>query len=199
MALVLLFAEKTTAQGGLEQYCYLEKNKSSVWVPVMHYRSTRGWYAEGRYNYEAMNTFSLYAGKEFTKKGKFSMTATPLVGGVVGEFKGLSAGLNLTLDYGKFFFGSQSQYTISANPENLDFFFSWSEIAFQPARWIYFGLSAQYTYYSAVNQSLFEPGAVIGFEIGKWTFPLYCFNIMEDKKYFVLGINLELDTKSLKK
>jgi hypothetical protein len=199
IAIVLLFAENLTAQGSLEQYCYLEKDKTSVWVPLMHYRTTRGWYAEGRYNYEAMNTFSMYVGKEFSRKGKLSTSLTPLAGAVVGEFKGCSAGLNIAIDYRKFFFSVQSQYTMSANSNNRDFFFSWSELVYQPARWIYFGLSSQHTYYSSINSTTFEPGAVAGFQIGKWTFPVYCFNASEEERYFVLGINVDLAAKSMSK
>jgi len=207
MALLLLFAEKTTAQPGLEQYCYVEKDKANIWVRMIHYRTPRGWYAEGRYNYEAERSLSIYVGKEFTRKvrkgfarkSKLSMAVTPLAGIVVGDFRGLSAGLNLKLGYGKFFFGSQSQYTTSAETNALDFFFNWSELGCQPAPWIYFGLSVQHTYYDVLNINLFDPGAVIGFEIGRWAFPFYCFNIMEREKYFVWGITLNLEPGSINK
>jgi hypothetical protein len=192
LIILLLSAMKLTAQGSFEQYCYVEKDKASVWVPILHYQSKKGWYAEGRYNYESVNTFSLYAGKKFSRQSKLSTSVTPLLGAVVGNFKGVSAGLNITLDYRKFFFDSQSQYTISSNSDNLDFFFSWSELTYQPFQWIYFGLSTQHTYYSAVDETSFESGAVTGFHLGKWTFPVYCFNITDNERYFVLGVNLDL-------
>lgn len=192
---MVLFADKIPAQGSIEQYTYMAQNKTLTFVPVVRYRSTTRWYAEARYNYEETNTFSLYAGKTFSNTGKLSYSITPLLGGVIGNFKGGSIGLNLTLDYRYFFFSSQSQYTFSGESESNNFLFSWSEIGYQPLDWFYFGVSAQHTYYPEINTESFEPGVVVGFEFGKWTFPIYCFSIGEVSRYLVLGINLDVGTK----
>jgi hypothetical protein len=203
---ILVLSNRGSAQARFEQYAYLEKNKPATWVPVVQYESGNQWHAEARYNYESTRTFSLYIGKTFSHQTKLtglrgpssfprnylSYSVTPLVGGVVGNFKGGSAGLNLTVDYRDIFFSSQSQYTFSGDSESLNFFFSWSELVYQAKRWIYLGLSAQSLYFNEINNGSFETGVVIGFEFGKWTFPLYAFNLGASDTYFVAGINLDL-------
>jgi len=36
-----------------------------------------------------------------------------------------------------------------------------------------------------------EAGLLMGFTKGKWTIPVYLFNVLNDQKYFVIGINVE--------
>ena len=50
----------TQAKSGIENYNLLSQGKEYVWMPVAHYQSTKGIYAELRYNYEDVQTFSLY-------------------------------------------------------------------------------------------------------------------------------------------
>lgn len=200
IALIVVFAQTANAQQRFEQYCYLGDGEASTLVPVMNYTSSEDWYVEGRYNYEEQNTFSLYGGKIFSgEKGPLAYSVTPLLGGVMGDFEGGSVGLNLALDFGNFFFSSQSQYTFAVGNEDVDFAYSWSEAGYQPLPWMYFGLSAQHTHMRQANTGEFEPGIVIGFEIGKWTFPVYGFNPLSNNTYFVLGINLDVGTKAVRK
>jgi len=157
-------------------------------VPIVNFESRNNWYFEGRYNYEEMNTFSLYVGRSFSKTDKLSYSIIPMLGGVVGNFKGGSAGVNAVVEYQRLFFSTQSQYTRSFHERSTDFFFTWSELAYQPWQWVYFGLSTQQTYLPKIRSLVSEPGVVLGFSVDRWSFPLYYFN-STNNKYFVLGIN----------
>ena len=195
---LLLVAKNSYAQEGVEQYCYVGSDGTFTWVPMIHFIGKENWYTEARYNYEEMNTGSLYTGKMFLNEGKkLSYSVTPMVGVVIGKFKGGSAGLNLTLDYNDFFFSSQSQYTFSVKDKEANFLFSWVEAGYQPRPWIYVGLSIQHTYYGQLNTGLFEQGVVVGLSIGKLTFPFYGFNPLSDSRYFVLGINMDIVNKDM--
>ena len=181
------------AQNGVEQYFYLQK-KAVTLVSVIHAQNSKNWCVEGRYNYEEQNSFSLYTGKTFSKtKAEFSHSLTPILGGVMGRFKGGSMGLNATLEYKRFAFSSQSQYTVSFKKEEAhpDFFFSWSELNYEFLPWLYFGCSVQHTFYTQEKNHLLEPGAVLGFTSGKWTFPIYGFSLLKENRYFVLGISVQ--------
>ena len=57
----------TQAKGGAEQYYYLGEREAFTMVPIVYYETNNHWYMEGRYNYEAVNTMSVYAGKTFEK------------------------------------------------------------------------------------------------------------------------------------
>jgi len=194
-AFLLCLSQGVLAQGGFEQYCYVSQQGIMTLVPIVHYQSFTNWYVEARYNYEAAKSYSLYAGKIFSKQGKLSFSITPLLGGVIGQFKGGSAGLNLTADFGRVFFASQSQYTSTSVGERSSFFFNWSELAYQPSKWIYAGLAFQHTRTIQTGAKSIQPGLVVGFSVGLWTFPLYVFSPLSNDRYFIAGMNLRLGSR----
>lgn len=174
-------------------------------VPIVSFESEDQWYAEARYNYEDLETFSFYVGKAFTSKSasnyysggptrqreKVVYSVTPLLGGVAGKYNGVSGGLNAVVEYRDLFFSTQSQYTI-AYYESGDFFFAWSELGYQPWKWMFFGVTTQHTYLYQSARLIVEPGGVIGFTMGQWNFPLYVFSPASDHYYFVLGASLSI-------
>jgi hypothetical protein len=176
------------AQVGVEQYLYVNKREMMALVPIVNFESYNHWYFEGRYNYEEMKTFSFYVGRSFSKKDNLTYSIIPMLGGVVGRFKGGSAGVNAVVEYQRLFFSTQSQYTRSFHERNTDFLFAWSELAYQPWQWFYFGLSTQQTYLPKIRSMMTEPGVMLGLTLDRWTFPLYYFNSTSNK-YFVVGIN----------
>jgi hypothetical protein len=186
---MILNATNLLAQVGFEQYFYVTDKKMVTLVPVLDYQADNHMYVEGRYNYEELNTFSLYLGRTFSVSRKVSYSVTPMLGGVIGKFKGGSAGINAAAEYRKIFFSSQSQYTCSFNESNNDFFFAWSDLGYQPLKWLYVGLSTQQTYLPHSRSLIAESGVLLGFLVKKWTFPLYSFSPFGNDTYFVLGIN----------
>jgi hypothetical protein len=188
--LFLLFTVRSQAKAGFEQYSYMGAGQSNGLVPVAHYESNKKWYAEARYNYDNFQTFSLYAGKTFSKENDFSYAFTPMIGGMIGKLKGGSLGLNTEFSFRKFNFSSQSQYSVSAESQNGNFFFTWSELYYQPLHWIYTGVTLQHTRVYRTN-ALVEPGVLLGFSFNHWSFPIYSFSPFADERYFVVGINWE--------
>lgn len=191
----LFFVTTANAQPGVEQYCYLRQHASASQVQLLHYQTTKNWYVEARYNYEDDNTAALYFGKTFSNERKFSYSITPIVGGVAGKLNGGSLGFNATAGYQNFFFASQTQYTFSAEDETCNFFFSWSEVGYEIRPWVYTGIAVQQTNLFHTSAQI-EPGAVLGFVLKNFTFPLYTFSPLTEHAYYVLGINLTLGSKN---
>jgi hypothetical protein len=54
---------------------------------------------EPRYNYEDLNTISAWAGYNFTGGKKFEYAITPILGCILGNTRGISAGLEFTLGF----------------------------------------------------------------------------------------------------
>src|SRR5688572_7405401 len=107
--LFLLHTIFVLAQSGFEQYCYWQKNKPMTIVPIVRFQNNKKWYGEARFNYEELGSFSLHVGKNFHKeRGHFSYSLTPIVGGVVGKYDGLSLGLLTSAKFHDLFFSSQS-------------------------------------------------------------------------------------------
>jgi hypothetical protein len=188
--LFLTQAARTQSKLGFEQYSYMGAGQLNTLVPVAHYESGKKWYTEARYNYEDLQTFSLYAGKTFSRENDFSYALTPMIGGMVGKLKGGSLGLNTAFSFRNFNFTSQSQYSVSADAQANNFFFSWSELYYQPLDWMYTGVSLQHTQVYRTN-ALVEPGLLVGFSFNHWTFPIYSFSPFGSERYFVVGINWE--------
>ena len=114
----------------MQEYYYLGAKQAFTLVPIVYFQNHQNWYFEGRYNYEALNTVSVYAGKIYERKAKISWSVNPVMGLLMGEYKGGSAGMNIKADYKKLSFSSQSQYTFSLFNKKENFTYSWSELAF---------------------------------------------------------------------
>lgn len=178
------------AEAAVEQYHYMGKGQPYVFMPIAYFKTARNWYAEARYNYEDIETFSLYLGKSFTGDNNLSYTFTPLIGAAIGRFRGVSTGLNVDLEYGKFFFSAQSQYSMATDKGkgNEDFFYSWSEAGYQPLDWFYAGATFQQTF--TAYEKLLEPGVFFGFSFGRYSIPVYAFDLLNNQRYFIIGITV---------
>jgi hypothetical protein len=194
LIIVILIISWTFALGqtGFEQYHYLEGN-TYTFVPVVHVQTANNLYAEARYNYEEQKTFSVYLGKTFPKATKhLSYSFTPMVGGMLGQFKGGSAGLTMSLEYKKFFLSSQPQYTVFSGERSRSYFFQWSEVGYELTPWLFAGCSIQQTHYTQTKVNVTEAGVLMGFSLGKWIFPVYIFSPLSTSRYLVLGITYGL-------
>ena len=174
----------------LDQYHIVNPGQPYQYMPVMHYQHARKWYAEARYNYEDAETFSLYLGKAITGGKSLNYSIVPMLGGSVGRFQGVSTALNIDMDYHKFFFSSQSQYSRSTIQYGEYFLYSWSEIGYQGLKWLYAGLSVQHTYDRLAGNEL-QPGMMIGFTFNKFTIPVYTFDPFNNNgRNFVVGVTM---------
>lgn len=190
VAFLLSLEAFAQSDGAIEMIHYFRPSESFSMGPIVKLKNKRHWYIEGRYNYEERQTVSLYFGKSYSRQSKFSYTIVPIVGGVVGRFKGGSIGVNMELSYQHFYLSSQSQYTASSSREAQDFFFSWTELGYEITPWCFAGLSMQPTYYTQSRRnSAVSPGVVAGIVWGKWTIPFYVFEpLVPSKAMFVCSV-----------
>ena len=99
MLFALLHKADAQSKASLEQYYYMGNSKPIVVMPIADYQLKNNWYLEGRYNYEALKTGSVYIGKTFSHEGTVSYSFSPLLGTVIGQFNGGSAGEDLEVIY----------------------------------------------------------------------------------------------------
>ncbi len=182
----------------VEQYYFTPAAGSeAMMTPMANFTTSDNWYGEARYNFDELNTLSLYAGRKFSGTGNFSWQATPLIGGLIGQMNGGSVGVNFGLDHRKLFFTSLSQYSFSIENNTDKYFYNWSDLGYNATSWLYAGLAMQQTnIYRTVGR--LEPGCMIGFSIRNWTIPLYAFNGGGQERYFVLGLNWQWEGKKKK-
>lgn len=190
---VLFLSVEATAQitGRIEQIYYYDEAGGFAMGPVAAFQNKRNWYVEARYNYEEARTISFYIGKVYQGDGAFSYSVAPIFGGVAGRFNGGSAGLNIDLGYKFFYFSTQSQYTFSIENEIDNFYFSWSELGYQPLEWLYAGVAIQETYFPQSRAHMTDPGLVVGLTYKRWTLPIYGFKTGNSTQAFVCSIIYE--------
>lgn len=99
---------------------------------------------EARYNYEDIETFSAWAGYNFSGGKKIEYTITPMAGGVVGLSNGIAPGLEFTFTLNKFELYNESEYFIDMEYDN-HFVYSWMDFTYSPTDWLWLGISGQRT------------------------------------------------------
>jgi hypothetical protein len=103
------------------------------------------WHFEGRYNYEAQDTASLWAGYGFDGGDKLKWEITPMLGWVVGDVDGAALGYRGSLRWWKLMLYSEGEQVFSSNDSDDNYFYNWSELTLAPVNWFRFGLVTQRT------------------------------------------------------
>lgn len=186
------------AKSGLENYNQLDQDNAYLWMPILHYQSHKGLYAEFRYNYEEAKTASVFLGKTFESSGKKNeYTWTPMIGFSAGIFKGASLALNAEIGWKRCYISSQMQYSHSFTDREQHFYFNWSEAGYEFSERIFTGIAMQYTLQAGAHD--FQPGLLAGLNIGNFSIPLYLFRPFSRNHSIILGLNYEYRLKPKRK
>jgi len=142
---------------------------------------------EARYNYEDLETASLWAGYNLHIGDKLTLDATPMFGVVFGNTTAIAPGYEISLTWKRFNLSSQGEYVDNTNDKARNFFYSWDELVYSPRDWFHAGLALQHTraYASPVD---LQPGASFGIVHRRWDFTTYIFNVGLNTPTAVLGL-----------
>jgi len=144
---------------------------------------------ESRYNYEGIRTGSVFVGGNFETGEKLKVKATPIVGGVFGDTRGVAPGLELTLDWKKFELYSESEYVIDFAGSSENFFYNWAQLGYSPADWLTVGLASQRTrtYHTGLDV---QRGLFVGFSHKSLTLDVFVFNLGWESPTVVSSVSL---------
>jgi hypothetical protein len=134
-----------------------------------------GLHLEGRYNYEAQGTASLWVGWNLQWGKKLTLALTPMLGGVFGKLNGIAPGLEWSLDWWLLELDSQSELVIDVEDLEKSDFYTWSELRFRPVRWLFAGAALQRTKAHSLAETL-AWGPLLGVSFWKITVEGYWFN-----------------------
>jgi hypothetical protein len=101
-------------------------------------------HAEARYNYEDVDTASLWVGYNLAFGEEVAFELTPLFGVVFGETEGVAPGFKLDVSYGILGLYSEGEYLIEED-SGESYFYTWNELTVSPRDWIRVGLVVQRT------------------------------------------------------
>src|SRR5262245_50102611 len=109
-------------------YYYVVRDDRDYTQPTLS--ADRDWlHLEGRYNYEDLDTGSLWMGYHFSGGGKLDWEVTPMLGGVFGGTSGYGPGFLASLTWGMFDVYSEGEYIFDRGDFDSSFYYSWSEVA----------------------------------------------------------------------
>ncbi len=146
---------------------------------------------EGRYNYESLNTASLWLGYNYSFGDTVAVEFTPMIGGVFGDTSGIAPGYHLAMGWQAFDFYSEGEYVFDRDERTDSFFYNWSEVGWSPLDWLRVGLVAQRTRAYETERDI-QRGLLLGISLGAVTLGGYVFNPDRDDPTYVLSISLDL-------
>lgn len=145
---------------------------------------------ETRYNYEAIDTVSLWAGANFSAGETWVFDATVMLGGVFGEVDGIAPGYRLSLTRGWFELSSEGEYFLDTHDHEENYIYSWTEVAGYPADWFRAGVAAQRTRAYESELSI-QRGVFVGFTYKKFDAAAYVFNPGWEEPTYVLALRFD--------
>lgn len=142
---------------------------------------------ELRFNYEDIDTGSLFTGWTFEGGGELAFAATPMLGFVGGRTEGVAPGLELDLGWRRFALYSESEYLFDTEDSADDFFYSWSTLTYGVTEWLDAGLVAERTKLVDTDFEL-QHGLALEFAFSRLELALYSYNLGTNDAYTVLSL-----------
>ncbi len=167
-------------------YTYIVPDDREYVQPT--FTADRGWlHLEARYNYENLNTASIWGGYNFSGGETLAWEITPMLGGVFGESCGIAPGYKGSLSWWKLELYSEGEYFFDVGDSSDSFFYSWSELSLAPVDWFRFGLAAQRTHLYRSEREI-QRGFLLGFSYKKADLTGYVFNPDDSNPTWVIAV-----------
>jgi hypothetical protein len=145
---------------------------------------------EARYNYEAQDSGSIWAGYTVGGGTALEWEVTPIFGIVFGEARGLAPGYEGSLTWRSLELYSEGEYVFDSRGAADSFFYNWSELTVAPAEWFRLGLVTQRTRAYESDRDV-QRGLLVGFSVGRADLAAYVLNPDDDEPTVVVSLALE--------
>jgi hypothetical protein len=152
------------------------------------FTADRGWlHLEARYNYEDLETGSVWVGYNFGGGDSPAWAVTPMLGGVFGNTTGIAPGYKGSLSWWKLELYSEGQYVIDTGDSSDSFFYNWSELTVAPWDWVRFGMVTQRTRLYESDREI-QRGLLLGFAYRMLTLTGYLLDPDESRPTIIVGL-----------
>jgi hypothetical protein len=181
--------DETSWSFSVSAYAYLVPDSREYVQPTI--TADRGpLHLEARYNYEDLETASVWMGYNFGGGEKLAWELTPMLGGVFGETTGIAPGYKGSVSWWKLELYSEGEAVFDVgNDSDRGFFYNWSELTLAPADWFRFGLVTQRTRVYETDRDI-QRGLLAGFSFRRVDVTGYVFNLDESRPTWVLAATL---------
>jgi hypothetical protein len=169
-------------------YTYLVPDSHDYVQPTV--TADRDWlHLEARYNYENLDTGSVWVGYNLGGGDKLAWELTPMLGGVFGDTTGIAPGYKGSLGWWKLELYSEGEYVFDTGDSSQNYFYNWSELTLAPVDWLRFGLVAQRTRVYESDLDV-QRGFLAGLSWKSLDFTTYVFNLGWEEPTIVIAIGL---------
>jgi len=180
-------ADTPPSSASITGYYYLMRDQPDFWVGIASL--DRGALRlEARYNYEASDSTSLFAGWRFAgRHGELAWEVTPLLGGLFGQVRGVVPALEASLAYGVVDLYVEAEYVRDLDRSADSYFYLWSEIGWSPLEGLRVGLAGQRTRTIDSGRDV-QLGVFAQVTTGPATWSFYAFNPDGSRRYVILSL-----------
>jgi hypothetical protein len=119
--------------------------EDSTYFSPIFYADRGALHLEARYNYEGLDTGSVFVGRTFETGENVTLTAIPMVGLVAGSTTGIAPGAEIEVAWRKLAIYAESEYVIDLEESDASFLYTWLEATVAPTDWLRFGIVSQRT------------------------------------------------------
>ncbi|HWN81639.1 MAG TPA: hypothetical protein VNM87_06065 [Candidatus Udaeobacter sp.] len=144
---------------------------------------------EVRYNYEDLETGSLFFGGTLSVGDEIALTVVPLFGFIAGNTIGVAPGAEVTLEWWRLTLYDESEYVLNGEERADNFFYAWVEATVSPTKWLRTGFVGQRT--KVIETSLeFDRGLLVELAHRDASLGLHWFNPdRPDDRIFLLAVS----------
>jgi hypothetical protein len=172
-----------------EAYYYILPNEKNT-TTLIGYADHNAFHSEVRYNYEDLQTVSVFGGYRFKAGHGITAEVTPITGLAAGKTDGVIPGLLLNLAWKKSDFYSESEYVNNFQGSKLNYSYTWPEPEITPFKNFRTGISANRTrlIHSALD---FQRGIFVKYTFRKLTAGIHYFNPISSVSDVILAFDYE--------
>ena len=150
---------------------YVVPDEGNYAQPTVTFDRTR-LHVEGRLNYEALNTASLWVGYNLEGGSTVVWELTPKVGGAFGDVAGVAPGYAGSIAWWKLDFYSEGEYLFDLTRSADSFLYNWSELAVAPVDRLRVGLVTERTRVRATAREI-QRGPFVALTFGRFDCAAY--------------------------
>jgi len=144
---------------------------------------------EARYNYEARNATSVFAGWKFAGGDTVNVEATPIIGALFGAARGVMPGLEASVSWRALDIYVEAEYVHDLDHSSASYVYSWTELGWTPVEWLRVGLAGQHTRTVDTGRA-FQRGVFGQIQFGTATFAVYAFNPDSGSRYIIASLGI---------
>ena len=144
---------------------------------------------EARWNYEARDAGSIFAGWKWKGGDVVTWEVTPIVGALFGSAHGVVPGLEASVAWREVEFYTEIEYVHDRTDSSASYWYAWSELGWKPAQWLRVGLVGQRTRVVETGREL-QRGVFAQFFAGKATLGVWAFNPDAGSNYTIVSLGV---------